>query len=132
MTDENKKLENIDKSAKHSKRITILILVAIPALLVISSVMDSLWLRCAAIGALGGILHDIVQNNGFVAYAYRTKEGVRLGLGLAAIIGGICGFLVYPTVTPPTDLITPFTAGLAFKGIGEAIGAKGSKTVEEE
>ncbi len=83
-----------------------------------------------------------------------------MGVGLGAIIGGICGFFAFAITNPgisftasyffspfligfppippqaysftATDLFTPFVSGLAFKGIADAIGAQGARRSEEK
>ena len=148
-----------DKERKYVKRITYTFLFGVPILFLISYFYDCVWLAWIAVAAVGGILHDVIQNSGVIAFAYRTKEGIRLGVGLGAIIGGICGLFAFavtnpdisftasyffspflsglPTISPQassftaTDLFTPFVSGLAFKGIADAIGARGARRSEE-
>lgn len=148
-----------DIERKYVKGITYTFLIGVPILFLIPYLYDSVWLAWVAVAAFGGIIHDVIQNNGVIAYAYRTKEGIRLGVGLGAIIGGICGLFAFavtnpeisftasyffspflkgiPTIPPQassftaTDLFTPFVSGLAFKGIADAIGAHGARRSEE-
>ena len=147
-----------EKERKYVKGITYTFLIGVPILFLISYLYDCVWLAWVAVAAFGGIIHDIIQNNGVIAYAYRTKEGIRLGVGLGAIIGGICGLFAFavtnpdisftasyffspfltglPTLPPQassftaTDLFTPFVSGLAFKGVADAIGARGARRSE--
>jgi hypothetical protein len=148
-----------DKERRYVKGITYIFLFGVPILFLISYFYDCVWLTWVSVAAFGGIIHDLIQNNGVIAYAHRTKEGIRLGVGLGAIIGGICGlfafavthqdivftvsyffspFLIgFPDIPPQaysftaTDLFTPFVSGLAFKGIADAIGAKGATRSEQ-
>jgi len=148
-----------DKGRRYARGITYTFLLGVPILFIIAYLYDCVWLAWVAVAAFGGIIHDIIQNNGVIAYAYRTKEGIRLGVGLGAIIGGISGLFAFavtnpdisftasylfspfltglPTLPPQassftaTDLLTPFVSGLAFKGVADAIGARGAKRTEE-
>lgn len=148
-----------DEGRRYVKGITYTLLLGAPFLLVIAYLYDSVWLAWVGAAAIGGILHDLIQNNGVIAYAYKTQEGIRLGVGLGGIIGGICGLLAF-TVTHPhisftaayffspflsglpsipthapsfsaTDLFTPFVSGLAFKGVADALGTHGARMSEE-
>ena len=148
-----------EKERKYVKGITYTFLMGVPIFFLIAYLYDSVWLAWVAVAAFGGIIHDLIQNNGVIAYAHKTKEGIRLGVGLGAIIGGICGLFAFavtnpdisftasyffapflmgfPTIPPQaytftaTDLFTPFVSGLAFKGIADAIGAHGARRSEE-
>lgn len=148
-----------DKERRYVRGITYTFLLGVPFLFLISYLYDCVWLTWVSVAAFGGIIHDLIQNSGVIAYAYKTKEGLRLGVGLGAIIGGICGLLAFavihpditftvsyffspffaglPTIPPQaysftaTDLYTPFVSGLASKGLADAIVTRGARRSEE-
>ena len=84
--------------------------------------VNSFLLLSMAVGSMGGIIHDLIQNKGLVVYPVPTAEGVYLGLGLGALLGAVSGFIAFSTVaTPatidPKSLVTPLTWGLGLKGL---------------
>lgn len=79
-----------------------------------------------SVGALGGILHEIVQSDGkILTPKYKENEGVFLGTVYGLIVGAAVGLLAIQGIPEgravSRDLmIQIFSAGLALKGISES------------
>jgi hypothetical protein len=96
----------------------------------------TLWLA-ASVGALGGLVHEIAQSGGKVAFFQRYQDGFYLGSVAGMILGAVAGLLVVrglvvgtppPTPMPPSQIAYEvFTAGLALKGVAEAAGGNAVK-----
>jgi hypothetical protein len=108
----------------HSDAVAVVIIL-IPALLaILGYLVNSNLLLFVAFGSLGGIIHDLLQNKGLLAYPKPTEEGIYLGIGLGTLLGGVSGFLAFATVTSTSTLdakllVTPLTWGLGLKGLTE-------------
>ena len=90
------------------------------------------WLA-ASVGGLGGLVHEIAQSGGKIAYFRKYEDGMYLGTVAGVILGAVAGILVvrgFLTDAPNTVLAISksqlayevFTAGLALKGVTEAAG----------
>ncbi len=89
------------------------------------SLTKSFLLLSIVVGAVGGLIHDLIQNKAVILYPSTTDEGVYLGWILGIILGGAAGFIAYAsgvvsTTFDPKLLAAPFTAGIALKGIVDA------------
>lgn len=121
----NRTLIKADKD-DHKSRDWILII--IPAVLVImigvGLQQGSFLLLSLAVGSIGGLVHDLIQNKGLLAYPKQSEEGVYLGALLGALLGGVSGFIGFATTTPPTpldarSLAVPLSWGIGLKGLIE-------------
>ncbi|HEV2494156.1 MAG TPA: DUF4257 domain-containing protein [Terriglobia bacterium] len=97
----------------------------------------TLWLA-ASVGALGGLVHEIAQSGGKVAFFQRYQDGFYLGSVAGMILGAVAGLLVVrglvagnpsspPSMTTAQIAYEVFTAGLALKGVAEAAGGNAVK-----
>ena len=85
-----------------------------------------------AVGALGGLAHEIAQSGGKILFFERKLDGIYLGSLAGAILGGVAGLLairgliIDPASIPSnTELIyQAFIAGMALKGVTEAAGGQ--------
>jgi hypothetical protein len=87
-----------------------------------------------SVGALGGLVHEIVQTGGKIMFVQKRDDGVYLGSIAGMALGTVAGVLVVRSELPAmTGLVTTdqtmvrlayeiFLAGLALKGVSEAAG----------
>lgn len=94
-----------------------------------------------AVGALGGLVHEIAQSRGTVLFLQKKVDGLYLGAISGVILGAVAGVLVALGDDHFKDLqgltVAIFSAGLALKGVAEAatteaVPVQGSPTPEEE
>ena len=89
-----------------------------------------LWLA-VSVGGLGGLVHEIAQSGGEIAFFEKKADGFYLGSLAGVVLGAVAGMLVVrghlPSVTETALSISKtqlayevFTAGLALKGVTEA------------
>jgi hypothetical protein len=81
-------------------------------------------------GAIGGLVHEIVQSNGTYMLPHMDTANSNFCLGglIGIISGGAAGVIMVEGLTVTTlsrQLIAlAFTAGLALKGVADAAGTK--------
>jgi uncharacterized protein DUF4257 len=87
-----------------------------------------------SVGALGGLVHEIVQSGGKILFFQHREDGVYLGSIAGMALGTVAGVLVVRSQLPAVTGVdaTPalmtelayeiFLAGLALKGVSEAAG----------
>ncbi len=92
-----------------------------------------LWLA-ASVGGLGGLVHEIAQSGGKIAFFEKNKDGMYLGSLAGIVLGAVAGILVIRghLIATPSGTELPismtqlayevFIAGLALKGVTEAAG----------
>jgi hypothetical protein len=92
-----------------------------------------LWLA-VSIGGLGGLVHEVAQSGGKIAFFEKYEDGLYLGALAGVALGAVAGILVIRghliARTSGTELSVSmtqlayevFTAGLALKGVVEAAG----------
>jgi hypothetical protein len=87
-----------------------------------------------SVGGLGGLVHEVAQSNGKIAFLEIKKydDGLYLGTLAGVLLGAVAGILVIPgyliTSTSGTELSVnmtqvayeTFSAGLSLKGVVEA------------
>ena len=90
-----------------------------------------IWLA-VAVGALGGLVHEIAQSGGKILFFERKLDGFYIGGLAGAVLGAVAdliairGAITNPAETPNiTELFyEAFLAGMALKGITEAAGGQ--------
>ncbi len=78
-------------------------------------------------GALGGIGHEFAQSGGTIAFYKIKDDGLYLGSSAGLVLGLIAGLLfVSVNSNQPSDIILfqSLLAGLALKGVSEAVGGQ--------
>ncbi len=79
--------------------------------------------------AIGGFVHEIFQSGGSVAYPQMKRDGLYLGSLSGLLFGAIAGMLVVQGLPATTSIdysivSQMFFAGLALKGVAEAVGGQ--------
>jgi hypothetical protein len=124
-------------SDKESIIITVVTMVLLAVLAGVSASRGwTLWLA-ASVGGLGGLVHEIAQSGGKVAYFAKKDDGLYIGSLAGMVLGAVAGLLVVRGhMTGETAAIgnaqlsyEVFTAGLALKGVMEAAGGQVGKPV---
>ena len=90
-----------------------------------------IWLA-VAVGALGGLVHEIAQSGGKILFFERKLDGFYIGALAGAVLGAVAGLLaIRGAITNPTDPVNvtelfyeAFLAGMALKGVTEAAGGQ--------
>ena len=111
--------------------ITVAIAIALVILAYISA-GNGWWIGiAAAVGALGGLVHEMAQSGGKILFFERKADGFYLGAVAGAVLGAVAGLmtirgLLASGVAPPagtTSLVyEALIAGIALKGVTEAAG----------
>jgi hypothetical protein len=90
-----------------------------------------LWLA-AAVGGLGGLVHEFAQSGGRIVFFQQNRDGLYLGSLAGVVLGAVAGILVIrghligsDPGAAPLGSVTQlsyecFFAGLALKGVSEA------------
>lgn len=90
----------------------------------------------AAVGGLGGLVHEIAQSGGKIFFFERKLDGFYIGSLAGTILGAVAGLLAVqgliadPTADPanaPTStrlIYEALLAGIALKGVTEAAGGQ--------
>lgn len=82
-----------------------------------------------AIGALGGLAHELIQSRGKLRFFRRMSDGVQIGSLSSLVLGAIAGVLgvtqllapdTYTLATGRDIALQAFIAGLALKGLAGA------------
>jgi hypothetical protein len=101
-----------------------------------------LWL-VVSVGGLGGLVHEFAQSGGKIAVVLRCEDGLYLGALSGVVLGAVAGILVIPdhlvASTSGTELSVSmnhlaceaFSAGLALKGVAEAMGGNRPEPVSK-
>jgi hypothetical protein len=115
---------------------SVIILLGLLALARYAWTMEFRAVLAIALGALGGLVHELAQSKGSIFFPQKRADGeFYLGSMSGLVLGATAGILavqsiltVAPTassLTGPTALyflaFSAFTAGLALKGIAEAV-----------
>lgn len=110
---------------------------------VIAHQLESWAMMAAALGAVGGVVHEFAQSGGKVVKFEAHTDGLYLGSAAGLILGAVAGALAVQgtvvlaaetaglVVNPVALAYTAFLAGLALKGVTEAAAgaAPGSDSV---
>jgi hypothetical protein len=112
--------------------VTVAVGIALAILATISAQRGSVIWLAIAVGALGGLVHEIAQSGGKILFFERKLDGFYIGALAGAVLGAVAGLLaVRGAITNPAE--TPnitelfyeaFLAGMALKGITEAAGGQ--------
>ena len=86
----------------------------------------------AAVGGLGGLVHEIAQSGGKIFFFERKLDGFYIGSIAGTILGAVAGLLaVQGLIADPADAPTStrliyeaLLAGIALKGVTEAAGGQ--------
>ena len=93
-----------------------------------------------AVGALGGLFHELAQSGGKIFFFRKAKDGLYLGSMTGMVLGVIAGLLVARSYTPPqardaaaidrnqpasATQAEPFDVGLSLEIFFAALGLKG-------
>lgn len=86
----------------------------------------------AAVGALGGLAHEIAQSGGKILFFERRADGFYIGSLAGIVLGAVAGILSarllftdpHPTMSAAQLTYETFLAGLALKGVVEAAGGQ--------
>jgi hypothetical protein len=76
-----------------------------------------------AVGALGGLVHEIAQSGGKIMFFERKLDGMYLGTLSGMILGGVSGLVIARGIRPDdaqTLFYEALLAGMAMKGLVEA------------
>lgn len=101
------------------------------------------WLGiAAAVGALGGLVHEMAQSGGKILFFERKADGFYLGAVAGGVLGAIAGLMTIrgllvdggaPTGGATALVYEALIAGIALKGVTEAAGGQampeGSKSL---
>jgi hypothetical protein len=120
---------DVDGGKQGRKEVLGFIVLGIPIAIATGYIFNSFLVLNIAIGSVGGIVHDLIQNKGLVVFPASTKEGIYLGLALGALFGAVSGFIAYTTIATPSpidakSLVIPLTWGLGLKGLVDGAGNK--------
>jgi hypothetical protein len=107
---------------------TIISLVLVVILATVAYYQHSVFVTAVAVGAIGGLAHELAQNHGKYMLPKPETDGVSLGGLFGMILGAIAGIvyvegIVQGTSTTVVDtkfLAGVFLAGVALKGLAEA------------
>jgi hypothetical protein len=86
-------------------------------------------------GAVGGVGHEFAQSGGKIAFYTVNKDGAYLGSLAGIPLGMIASFLVFEgnfSEQTPIILTQSIIAGLALKGVSEAIGGQAIPSLKEQ
>lgn len=96
----------------------------------------------AAMGALGGLVHEIAQSGGTILRFERKADGFYIGAMAGAVLGAIAGLMTIRGILVDGAAVQPkavqlayeaLLAGIALKGVTEAAGGapvpEGSKSL---
>ena len=120
---------------KLSIAITLIMMVLLGILAWASSHNNWLLWLAASVGGLGGLVHEIAQSGGKIAFFQKNQDGMYLGSLAGMMLGAVAGLLVIRGhLVETSDLPSAgvkiqltyevFMAGLALKGVTEAAGGK--------
>ncbi|MDO9098696.1 MAG: DUF4257 domain-containing protein [Candidatus Methanoperedens sp.] len=111
---------------KFSFKITIGLTFLVFIIAIFSFYINNILWIAISVGALGGILHEIIQSDGKIVLPTPKTDGVYLGAVYGLIVGAAVGVLSIQSMPETTVdisrslIIQIFSAGLAFKGISDA------------
>jgi len=115
--------------------ITLVALAVIFLILWLSYEKQNVSLAVLSAGAIGGLVHEIVQSKGtYILPNTDDKGNFCLGGLIGVITGGLAGLILYQGLNTSTgltvsgELIPAFLAGLALKGVADAVNPPSSKT----
>lgn len=96
----------------------------------------------AAVGALGGLIHEMAQSGGKILFFERKADGFYLGAIAGGVLGAVAGLMTIrgllvdggiPTGGATSLVYEALIAGIALKGVTEAVGGQampeGSKSL---
>lgn len=107
---------------------------SIMGLLIVYFTTRDLLLLALLAGSVGGIGHEFAQSGGTIAFYKVREDGVYFGSLSGWVLGAISGLLFFSAdsnQTPQIILVQSLLAGLALKGISEAIGGQVIPKVSE-
>lgn len=113
--------------------VTVAVGIGMAILATISAERGSVIWLAIAVGALGGLVHEIAQSGGKILFFERKLDGFYIGALAGAVLGAVAGLLaVRGAITNPTAepfnitelFYEAFLAGMALKGVTEAAGGQ--------
>lgn len=85
------------------------------------------WLALIGAGAVGGLIHEILQDDGrMYHFPVRKADGIYLGSAFGVIAGAVAAVIMINAAenVQNISMSTAFLAGLSLKGVSEAAAGK--------
>ena len=126
----------VDEFNKVSGRIgTVIALVIVIALIIYGNSVQNYLVVAICFGAIGGLVHEIAQSGGKFMFPAMDNDNFMLGGLMGLLDGAIAGLLVVQgqstaPANPQFFYISVFLAGLALKGVNDAINPKNANIVK--
>jgi hypothetical protein len=108
---------------------TIISILIVLGLLFYGLTKNNLWIAAICLGAIGGLVHELAQSSGKFMLPGMDGNNFVLGGLMGIVDGAIAGVLLMqgqssPITNPIPFYVTVFLAGLALKGVNDAIQPK--------